>query len=146
LEAVDALTAANRLERDGGIERRLVPLRHEAFGRLDLSPRPSPWPDERPRPPTAPLEALPTREAAELMLYDFSRRSRRLGSKRSSRRTGRALPVLRPAFEPGDALLFDEPFLHRTAVSPGMTRERYAIETWFFAPSVYPGKQIPLVW
>ncbi len=22
----------------------------------------------------------------------------------------------------------------------------YAIETWFFAPSVYPGDQIPFVW
>ncbi|MGH8983135.1 MAG: phytanoyl-CoA dioxygenase family protein [Acidimicrobiia bacterium] len=53
--------------------------------------------------------------------------------------------VCRPIFEPGDALLFDELFLHRTACEPEMTRERYAIETWLFAPSVYPGKQIPLV-
>jgi hypothetical protein len=54
-------------------------------------------------------------------------------------------PVSRPIFEPGDALLFDELFLHRTACEPEMTRERYAIETWLFAPSVYPDKQIPLV-
>ena len=52
---------------------------------------------------------------------------------------------MRPIFEPGDALLFDERFLHRTAVEPEMTRERYAIESWFFAPSHYPGDQIPLV-
>ena len=56
------------------------------------------------------------------------------------------VPVIRPRFEPGDALLFDEMFLHRTATDETMTRERYAIETWFFAPSVYPGDQIPFVW
>ena len=50
------------------------------------------------------------------------------------------------AVEPGDALLFDELFLHRTATDETMTRDRYAIETWFFAPSVYPGDQIPFVW
>jgi hypothetical protein len=27
-----------------------------------------------------------------------------------------------------------------------MTRERYAIETWFFAPSRYPDAQIPLLY
>ena len=57
----------------------------------------------------------------------------------------RGTPVCRPTFEPGDVLLFDELFLHRTATEPGMTHERYAIETWLFAPSAYPGKQIPLV-
>jgi hypothetical protein len=54
--------------------------------------------------------------------------------------------VIRPLFKPGDALLFDEMFLHRTATDETMTRDRYAIETWFFAPSVYPGDQIPFVW
>ena len=58
----------------------------------------------------------------------------------------RVAPVQRPAFGPGDALLFDQMFLHRTAVEPEMTRERYAIETWFFAPSAYPDGQIPLVY
>ncbi|MDQ1535189.1 MAG: hypothetical protein QOF28_2950 [Actinomycetota bacterium] len=55
-------------------------------------------------------------------------------------------PVLRPELGPGDALLFDHFFLHRTGVAPGMTRERHAIETWFFAPSTYPDGQIPLVY
>jgi hypothetical protein len=55
------------------------------------------------------------------------------------------IPVARPVFEPGDVLIFDDLFLHRTAVDPAMTNERYAIETWFFAPSVYPSGQIPLV-
>jgi hypothetical protein len=53
--------------------------------------------------------------------------------------------TLSPIFEPGDALLFDELFLHRTATHDGMTRERYAVETWFFAPSLYPEDQITLV-
>jgi hypothetical protein len=48
-------------------------------------------------------------------------------------------PVSRPLFEPGDVLLFDEKFLHRTANHPAMSRERYAVETWFFAPSIFPG-------
>ena len=45
----------------------------------------------------------------------------------------------------GRALLFDDVFLHRTAVAPGLTTDRYAIESWFFAPSTYPADQIPLV-
>jgi hypothetical protein len=54
-------------------------------------------------------------------------------------------PVDRPVFEPGDVLFFDDFFLHRTAIDPAMTRERYAIETWFFAPSAYPEKYVPLM-
>ncbi len=53
--------------------------------------------------------------------------------------------IVRPIFEPGDALLFDDFFLHQTGVSPGMTQERYAIESWFFAPSTYPDDQIPIL-
>jgi hypothetical protein len=59
---------------------------------------------------------------------------------------GGADGVLRPEFSPGDALLFDHLFLHRTAIGPEMTRERWAIETWFFAPSTYPEGQIPLAY
>jgi ectoine hydroxylase-related dioxygenase (phytanoyl-CoA dioxygenase family) len=54
-------------------------------------------------------------------------------------------PVVRPDFAAGDALLFDHMFLHRTAAGPGMTRERYAMENWFFAPSAYPEGQIPVL-
>ena len=57
----------------------------------------------------------------------------------------RDTPVLTPRFQAGDALLFDQMLVHRTAVGPGMTRERYAMETWMFAPSSYPEGQIPLV-
>lgn len=48
-------------------------------------------------------------------------------------------------FEPGDALLFDQWTMHRTGVNEHMTRDRYAIEAWFFAPSVFPDRQVPIV-
>jgi hypothetical protein len=54
-------------------------------------------------------------------------------------------PVPRPIFEPGDALLFDHLCLHRTAMESEMAEPRYATETWCFAGSTYPDKQIPLV-
>ncbi len=53
--------------------------------------------------------------------------------------------VVRPVFAPGDALLLDQLNLHRTGVGPGMSRTRYAIESWFFAPSTFPHDQIPIV-
>jgi hypothetical protein len=71
-------------------------------------------------------------------------------------RAGAGLTV-RPVFEPGDALIFDHMCLHRTGTDKGMTKGRYAIETWFFAPSTYaamttqvakgysPRDQVPLV-
>ena len=49
-----------------------------------------------------------------------------------------------PVFAPGDALLFDHFFLHRTGIPAGITKDRYAIESWFFAPSAYPAQQVPL--
>ena len=44
-------------------------------------------------------------------------------------------PTVQPEFDAGDALLFDERFLHRTYVNGSMTKDRYALECWFFAPS-----------
>jgi hypothetical protein len=43
-----------------------------------------------------------------------------------------------PRFEAGDAMLFDHFCLHRTARRPDMPHPRYAIESWFFAPSAFP--------
>jgi ectoine hydroxylase-related dioxygenase (phytanoyl-CoA dioxygenase family) len=54
-------------------------------------------------------------------------------------------PPVRLHFKAGDAILFDEMNLHCTAVAPGMTKDRYAIEAWFFAPSCYPMDQLPLI-
>jgi hypothetical protein len=49
-----------------------------------------------------------------------------------------------PEFKQGDALIFDHFLLHRTARNVTMTRPRYAIESWFFAPSAYPESQTGL--
>jgi hypothetical protein len=54
--------------------------------------------------------------------------------------------VVNPEYHAGDVLIFDHMFVHRTAIAPGMHRERHALETWFFAPSRYPDTQIPLLY
>jgi hypothetical protein len=58
----------------------------------------------------------------------------------------RETPVIRPSFGPGDVLLFDDMLLHQTAADATMSRPRYAIETWCFAPSHYPEGHVPVVW
>jgi hypothetical protein len=56
------------------------------------------------------------------------------------------VPIVRPELEAGDAFLFDHRLVHRTASSAAMTRERHAIESWFFTPSKYPREgQVPLL-
>ena len=82
----------------------------------------------------------PEHEAVELL----SGKHQRAGEP-VVRRVADGAPILRPVFGPGDALLFDNMFLHRTAADPAMTQTRYAIESWFFAPSRYPHDQVPLV-
>jgi Phytanoyl-CoA dioxygenase (PhyH) len=82
-------------------------------------------------------EVLPT--GTEGAMFDWS------VSPRIVDEIARDTPVLSPTFRAGDALLFDHMLLHRTAVGPDMTRERYAMETWLFAPSTYPEGQIPVV-
>jgi hypothetical protein len=52
--------------------------------------------------------------------------------------------IARPVFEPGDALLFDELFLHATGASRDMPDLRYAVECWFFGPSAFPDQYPPL--
>ncbi len=53
--------------------------------------------------------------------------------------------ILHADFAPGDAIFFDHMNLHKTGVRPGMTRDRLAIEWWFFAPSRFPENQFPLL-
>lgn len=53
-------------------------------------------------------------------------------------------PPLRPTFAPGDALLFDELFLHCTGGTTDKTMDRYALEAWFFAPSAFPTMYVPM--
>jgi hypothetical protein len=52
--------------------------------------------------------------------------------------------VIRPIFEPGDALLFDELFLHKTGSDPAMPKPRFAVESWFFGASSFPADYAPL--
>lgn len=66
-------------------------------------------------------------------------------SKAMVAETAAASPAQRLVFRAGDAVFFDEMNLHSTAADPGMTKTRYAIEAWFFAPSRYPMDQIPLL-
>jgi hypothetical protein len=54
------------------------------------------------------------------------------------------VPVVVPRFKSGDMLLFDHWLLHRSWRIPGMTTQRYAIESWFFAPSAFPGGRMPM--
>ena len=53
-------------------------------------------------------------------------------------------PITRPIFEPGDALFFDDLFLHQTGSDPSMPKPRFAIESWFFGGSAFPGEYGPL--
>ena len=55
------------------------------------------------------------------------------------------IPTVVPAFDPGDAILFDELFLHRTHVNPKMIEDRYALECWFFAPSHLATVYVPVL-
>ena len=52
--------------------------------------------------------------------------------------------IVRPIFEPGDVVFFDDLFLHKTAADPRMPNPRYAIESWFFGPSAYPPDYTPV--
>ena len=53
--------------------------------------------------------------------------------------------VIRPIFEPGDVLLFDDRFLHKTGSDPSMPKPRFAIESWFFGTNGFNHKYVPLV-
>jgi hypothetical protein len=56
------------------------------------------------------------------------------------------IPICMPRFSPGDALFFDHYNLHRTAFGPHLTKDRYAVESWFFSSSSIPAKQIPILY
>jgi hypothetical protein len=52
--------------------------------------------------------------------------------------------IVHPRFQPGDAVIFDNFFLHATWVQPEMQRPRNAVETWFFSPSAFPEEYAPI--
>jgi len=65
-------------------------------------------------------------------------------SQRKAEEAAAGTPIIRPIFEPGDALFFDELFLHQTASDPSMPNSRFAIESWFFGRSAFPADYAPL--
>jgi len=52
--------------------------------------------------------------------------------------------IVRPIFEPGDVLFFDDLFLHKTAAERSMPNPRYAVECWFFGASAFAQDFVPL--
>jgi hypothetical protein len=65
-------------------------------------------------------------------------------SQRKAEEAAAGIPIIRPIFEPGDALFFDELFLHQTGSDPSMPGPRFAIENWFFGGSAFPAEYAPL--
>lgn len=57
-----------------------------------------------------------------------------------------AAGIVRPELGVGDMLLFDEMMLHKTAMTPTMTKERHAIETWCFSGVAYPKGHLAIAW
>jgi hypothetical protein len=65
-------------------------------------------------------------------------------SQRKAEEAAGGAAIVRPIFEPGDALFFDELFLHQTGSDPSMPHPRFAIENWFFGASGFPAEFAPL--
>ena len=65
-------------------------------------------------------------------------------SQRMAEQAAGDTQIVRPVFEPGDALFFDELFLHKTGSEPSMPKPRFAIENWFFGASAFPLEYGPL--
>lgn len=92
--------------------------------------------------PTPGLELIPAR-MDEVLPTDNGPNSAWVADERVDRAA--PAPSICPEFGPGDALLFDERFLHRTHLTSEMTETRDAIECWFFAPGHDAEKYIPLL-
>ena len=65
-------------------------------------------------------------------------------TRRRAREAAGDVGIVRPIFEPGDALFFDELFLHQTASDPSMPNPRFAVESWFFGGSAFPRDYAPI--
>jgi hypothetical protein len=65
-------------------------------------------------------------------------------SQRMAEEAAGQTPIMRPIFEPGDALLFDDMFLHKTGSDPSMPEPRFALENWFFGASGFPDGYAPI--
>jgi hypothetical protein len=78
--------------------------------------------------------------ATEEAVLDYTISQRRVDEAAAAAGT----QVVRPIFEPGDAIFFDELFLHQTGSDPAMDKPRYAIENWFFGGSAFPSEYAPI--
>lgn len=83
------------------------------------------------------LDEIVTTQTDEAML------SYQVSQKKAEEAAGDA-SIIRPIFEPGDALFFDELFLHQTGSDPSMPNPRFAIENWFFGGSAFPPEFAPV--
>lgn len=73
------------------------------------------------------LEIMPVGEQGATVSWEMN-------EERTYARLGRDSMSI-PAFQPGDALIFDQMCVHRTHVRPEMTKLRLAYECWFFPPN-----------
>ena len=92
------------------------------------------------------LDILPgrRRELAEVGTFDAVERRAISPTVASRLAQETERPVVRPLFHPGDAILFDQYFVHRSDIRP-LARDRYAIESWFFSARDYPDHLVPVV-
>ena len=77
-------------------------------------------------------------EYEEMLFVDLTRERAAAAAEASG------VEILRPIFEPGDALFFDEMFLHQTGSDPSMPNPRFAVESWFFGAHGFPADYAPL--
>ncbi len=83
--------------------------------------------------PTPALELVP-RRVPDIMPTDGGLGSASIAEASVARVAGDTPPI-HPQFAAGDAIMFDERFVHRTYLTPGMRDARYALECWLFAPT-----------
>lgn len=83
--------------------------------------------------PTPGLEVVP-RRVPTLLERDGGLGSASISDARVHDSAGDMHTIV-PTFDAGDALVFDQLFVHRTHLFPEMTEDRYALECWLFAPA-----------
>ncbi len=143
-EAVDLLVETHRRTGEAGLEERLVQVRHSAFPSSVATSEPSPLPQTWPAPLPDPVEEVGIPEVsgedltADLVSAALQHRGSLLVRGLLSRPVADELLAT-------VQLLFNQLSLHRTGVDASMTKDRIAIESWFFAPSTYPDAQVPIV-
>ncbi|MCB0977400.1 MAG: phytanoyl-CoA dioxygenase family protein [Acidimicrobiales bacterium] len=93
--------------------------------------------------PTPGLEILPRR--IERMLDQDGGLGSASISDATVLRTAGPTSLVVPEFKAGDALIFDQKLVHRTHLFPEMTKPRYALECWLFAPAHAPEPYVPLL-